>query len=48
MMPGICDVIPPPIVEPTPGHKILCHLPPEHLMAMEPVIQVEHTTGSLH
>jgi peptide/nickel transport system ATP-binding protein len=48
MMPGICDVIPPPIVEPTPGHKILCHLPPEQLMAMEPVIQVEHTTGSLH
>ena len=27
MMPGICDVIPPPIVEPSPGHRILCHLP---------------------
>jgi peptide/nickel transport system ATP-binding protein len=48
MMPGICDVIPPPIVEPAPGHKILCHLSMEKLMAMEPVIQVEQTSGSLH
>ena len=47
MMPGTCDVIPPPIFEPTPGHRILCHLPPEKLMAMEPVIQVERA-GSLH
>jgi len=48
MMPGLCDVIPPPIVEPAPGHKILCHLPLETLMAMEPVIQVEQASGNLH
>jgi peptide/nickel transport system ATP-binding protein len=47
MIPGTCDVIPPPVFEPTPGHRILCHLPPEKLMAMEPVIQVEQS-GSLH
>jgi peptide/nickel transport system ATP-binding protein len=41
MIPGTCDVIPPPVFEPSPGHKILCHLPHEQLMAMEPVIQVE-------
>jgi peptide/nickel transport system ATP-binding protein len=41
MIPGTCDVIPPPVVEPSPGHKILCHLPLETLVAMEPVITVE-------
>jgi peptide/nickel transport system ATP-binding protein len=41
MIPGTCDVIAPPIVEPSPGHRILCHLPLETLMAMEPVITVE-------
>lgn len=40
MMPGLCDVVPPPIVEPSPGHRILCHLSLETLMAMEPVIGV--------
>jgi len=40
MMPGTCDVIPPPVVEPSPGHRILCHLSLETLNAMEPVIQV--------
>jgi peptide/nickel transport system ATP-binding protein len=49
MIPGTCDVIPPPVFEPTPGHRILCHLPPEKLMAMEPVIQVERSTsGTVH
>jgi peptide/nickel transport system ATP-binding protein len=48
MIAGTCDVIPPPIFEPSPGHRILCHLPPEQLMAMEPVIQVERSAGSLH
>jgi peptide/nickel transport system ATP-binding protein len=43
MMPGTCDVVPPPIVTPAPGHRILCHLPLERLMAMEPVIEVERT-----
>ena len=38
MMPGLCNVVPPPIVEPSPGHRILCHLPLDTLMAMEPVI----------
>jgi peptide/nickel transport system ATP-binding protein len=41
MMPGTCDVIPPPVVEPSPGHRIRCHLPLERLMAMEPVIRLE-------
>ena len=41
MMPGICDVVPPPIVEFGEGHRILCHLPREQLAAMEPVIQTE-------
>jgi hypothetical protein len=41
MMPGTCDVIPPPIVETSPGHRILCHLSVDTLMAMEPVIQVD-------
>ena len=41
MMPGLCDVVPPPVVEPSPGHRILCHLPLDTLRAMEPVIQVE-------
>jgi len=41
MMPGLCDVVPPPIVEPSPGHRILCHLPLATLQAMLPVIQME-------
>jgi peptide/nickel transport system ATP-binding protein len=41
MMPGICNVIPPPVVEPSPGHKILCHLSLATLEAMAPVITME-------
>ena len=41
MIAGTCDVIPPPIVEPSPGHRILCHLPLDTLMAMQPVIEME-------
>jgi peptide/nickel transport system ATP-binding protein len=41
MMPGTCDVVPPPVVEFSKGHRILCHLPPERLESMEPVIQIE-------
>jgi peptide/nickel transport system ATP-binding protein len=50
MMPGLCDVVPPPIVEPSPGHRILCHLPLDTLMAMEPVIVVgdSHPSPSVH
>ena len=40
MMPGTCDVVPPPVVEPSPGHRILCHLSLETLESMEPVITV--------
>ncbi len=47
MIAGTCDVIPPPIFEPSPGHRIRCHLPHEQLMAMEPVIQME-TTPATH
>ena len=39
MIAGTCDVIPPPVVEPSPGHRILCHLPLDTLMAMQPVIR---------
>jgi peptide/nickel transport system ATP-binding protein len=42
MIPGTCDVIPPPVVEFSAGHRILCHLPVAQLEAMEPVIKVEH------
>jgi peptide/nickel transport system ATP-binding protein len=41
MIPGTCDVIPPPVVEPSLGHRILCHLPLATLIAMRPVIEVE-------
>jgi peptide/nickel transport system ATP-binding protein len=41
MIPGTCDVTPPPIVEFSTGHRILCHLPREQLAAMEPVIEME-------
>lgn len=34
--PGLCDASFPPRQQVTPGHEILCHLPPEHL----PVIQL--------
>jgi peptide/nickel transport system ATP-binding protein len=46
MMPGLCDVVPPPVVEPSPGHKILCHLPLDTLTSMEPVIQIEGERGA--
>ncbi len=46
MMPGLCDVVPPPIVEPAPGHKILCHLPYDTLMAMQPVIEMQDERGA--
>jgi hypothetical protein len=49
MIPGTCNVIPPPVVETSPGHKILCHLPLETLMAMQPVIEVDRSAdGSVH
>jgi peptide/nickel transport system ATP-binding protein len=30
----VCDSVAPPIVEPSPGHRIACHLPAEELAAM--------------
>jgi peptide/nickel transport system ATP-binding protein len=48
MIPGTCDVIPPPLVEPSPGHKILCHLSLETLEAMEPVITVSDAAVPPH
>jgi peptide/nickel transport system ATP-binding protein len=45
MMPGICDTVAPPIVEPSPGHRILCHLPLDRLQGMEPVIRVEQPSA---
>ena len=34
----ICETEAPPLREFASGHRILCHLPPEELLAMEPVI----------
>ncbi len=48
MIPGTCDVVPPPIFEPSPGHRILCHLPHEELMAMLPVIEIEDESSTAH
>ncbi len=36
----VCKTTPPPIREFAPRHTVLCHLEPEQLLAMEPVIQV--------
>ena len=38
---GLCDTTPPPQREFAPRHVIACHLEPEHLAAMEPVIEIE-------
>jgi peptide/nickel transport system ATP-binding protein len=35
---AICETELPPVKELSPGHKIMCHLPDEELLAMEPVI----------
>jgi peptide/nickel transport system ATP-binding protein len=35
---AICETELPPVQEPAPGHKIMCHLPAAELRAMEPVI----------
>ena len=40
-MPGVCDVDPPPVREFAPRHNIACHLEPDQLTAMEPVITIE-------
>ena len=40
-MPGVCDVDPPPVREFAPRHNIACHLEPDQLLAMEPVITIE-------
>ena len=39
-MPGLCDVTPPPVREFADRHNIACHLEPEQLTAMEPVITI--------
>lgn len=36
----ICETEAPPLREFGPGHTILCHIPPEELLAVEPVIAV--------
>ena len=46
MISGTCDAVPPPVVEFSEGHRVLCHLPRTQLEAMEPVIQV--SGGSAH
>jgi len=36
---GVCDVLAPPNQEFASGHRIACHLPREHLLAMQPVFR---------
>ncbi|MEC9344604.1 MAG: ABC transporter ATP-binding protein [Pseudomonadota bacterium] len=38
---GTCDREPPPVREPSPGHRIACHLDRQTLAGMEPVIRIE-------
>ena len=38
---GLCEIKPPPQREFAPRHVIACHLEPERLAAMEPVIEIE-------
>jgi peptide/nickel transport system ATP-binding protein len=38
-MPGTCDVLPPPLREFSPNHRIACHLPREILSAMKPIFE---------
>jgi peptide/nickel transport system ATP-binding protein len=37
---GTCEVLPPPVQEFTPGHRIACHLPRVQLLAMQPVFSI--------
>ena len=39
-IPGTCDVVLPPVKEFAPDHRIACHLPREHLLAMRPIFEV--------
>ncbi len=34
----VCDEIPPPVLEPAPGHRIACHIPLDQLATVEPVL----------
>jgi peptide/nickel transport system ATP-binding protein len=36
---GTCEVLAPPVQEFAPNHRIACHLPREHLSAMQPVFK---------
>ena len=36
----ICEEVTPPVVEPSPGHRIVCHIPLDELKAMEPTAPV--------
>jgi peptide/nickel transport system ATP-binding protein len=38
---GTCDVLPPPLQEFSPSHRIACHLPREKLLSMKPVFEEE-------
>jgi peptide/nickel transport system ATP-binding protein len=39
-IPGTCDALAPPVQEFTPNHRIACHLPRGHLLAMRPIFEV--------
>ncbi|MGE0725897.1 MAG: oligopeptide/dipeptide ABC transporter ATP-binding protein, partial [Alphaproteobacteria bacterium] len=34
----VCDTVTPPVVEPSPGHRIACHIPPAELAAVPPAL----------
>ena len=44
---AICETELPPVKELAPGHKIMCHLPDDVLLAMEPVIEFARAAASL-
>jgi peptide/nickel transport system ATP-binding protein len=35
----VCDTVPPPVIEPVPGHRIACHLPRPVLEAVPPALE---------
>jgi peptide/nickel transport system ATP-binding protein len=43
---AICETEMPPVVEPSEGHRIACHLPMEELRQMKPVISLAAAPAS--
>ena len=45
MMPGICDVVEPPLAEVEPGHLMSCHIPLEELRLLQRKAREEAAEG---